>query len=204
MILWTDIETTGLNPNSNHVIEIALVATDDDLNRIGSDFTMTIRPPDSALRALKGDHPSPQIDPYVIKMHQDNGLTEELEAGGDAHGDVYVQRLSYTVAKAVDWMAGVGVITDAGRTFPPLGGLSVHFDRMFIGQHLPSLLKYINHRNYDVRSLIMMFRGVLGFSDVERYPLVEASTHRALEDIHATIQSARQIVSYIEERQREA
>jgi oligoribonuclease len=72
MIVWGDIESTGLNPKKDHLLEVALVVTDDDLREIAS--ASTIMQP----VGIKID--SVEMDPVVREMHTKNGLLDEIRA----------------------------------------------------------------------------------------------------------------------------
>jgi len=72
MIVWCDIESTGLNPRKDHLLEVAVVITDDELNEVAN-ATVVVQPVGvTNIDAL-------EMDPKVRKMHTVNGLFEEVK-----------------------------------------------------------------------------------------------------------------------------
>lgn len=76
MICWVDTETTGLDERNGHLLEVALVVTDDNLNEV-SHLSTVVRPVGVNLEELIA-----KCDPVVQEMHTKNGLFAELRAGG--------------------------------------------------------------------------------------------------------------------------
>lgn len=73
MIVWTDIESTGLNPRKDHLLEVAVVITDDELNEVA--LSSVVVQPIGALDVEKLE-----LDPIVRKMHTDNKLFADVKA----------------------------------------------------------------------------------------------------------------------------
>jgi len=157
MILWIDVETTGLNPKTDHLLEVALLMTTDQLLPV-TKRSVVINP-----------GPVMQLDEYVEKMHTKNGLLEEVRSYGvpTSEATEYLR----------DWMESV--FEDP----PPLAGSSVQFDRGFIAEHMPALHDLIHYRNIDVstiKELARRFDGVMPTSE-------KSPNHRAEEDIMYSI-----------------
>lgn len=210
-IVWVDLESTGLDANKGSIIEIAMVATDANLNEIGKPFTSLIRPlPGFGYEVM---------DKFVREMHTKNGLLEtfydmeKLLAGGYST-DCLREGLPYisdVQAKAVDWckqtlkdkMVGDGMSADAVVAVDvekvlkgmPLGGSSVHFDRTWLRAHMPELEYLFSHRHMDTscfteeakRQAPETYRRRPGL-DKQGKP---QSLHRALCDIRMSIETMR-------------
>lgn len=135
MLFWLDLETTGLNPQVDHIVEIGLVVTDDDLNRIA--FMQS---------AIQLDYPWPEdIDPYVLTMHGKNGLWDECQS----------TRTTLEQAKdsAVAFVLQLIHNTQSENEKRILAGSSVHFDRAFLARWMPDLHSLFDYRHIDVSSL---------------------------------------------------
>lgn len=132
MIVWVDIETTGLDPHRETMLEIGMVITDDRLVRIDHrDFV--IAPYDRD--AIK------KMEPAVREMHTKNGLLDEVKSR------IAVDRA--TVEKElIEFMNGV-----LGSERPPMAGSSVHFDRSFLRVHMPLLEARFHYRNIDISTV---------------------------------------------------
>ena len=129
MIVWIDLETTGLSPSEDCLLEIAVVITDDDLNQIDW-YQSVIKPKRRALR---------RMDDFVTQMHTRSGLLLEL-ADGRAVKAVEAEVIAFLDRHKLDKR-----IT--------LAGDSVHFDKAFIERHMPELAKRFSHQILDVSSV---------------------------------------------------
>lgn len=129
-IVWVDLETTGLDPDFDVPLEIAVVVTDFDLRRI-STLSVPIKP----IR-LK---PFALMEPAVRDMHESTGLLDRLDKP-------VAQTLQEAERRAVERIFGC-----AGQ--PPLGGSSVHFDRNFLRQYMPTFHARLSYRNIDVSTI---------------------------------------------------
>lgn len=159
LICWLDLETTGLNPVSDRILEIGMILTDFDLQEVDS-FQRVIRVGEEQLR---------KMDTVVEFMHIRNGLLKEVEAGvsiRDAHAD------------ALDWLA-----SHAEKKTAPSGGFSVGFDRSFLAVHANALHDYMSHRMIDC-STLKILRGAWA-SSVAEPP--KGAAHRSIADCREAI-----------------
>lgn len=166
MLLWVDLETTGLDPAKDAILEIALLVTDNELNEVYAESH--VLPFDLSTAGA--------IDPYVVKMHGSNGLWDVcLAAKQDGHdsADVY-----YSV------LTSMHRFTEPRTT--PICGSTVAFDRAFLRHHADFVEKHFSHRNLDV--------SVFGELAARWYPEVWVNrpspgnnAHRALADIRQSI-----------------
>lgn len=134
-LLWIDLETTGLNPRHEQIIEIAAArAVFDDPFAIGPIYQRVI-------------HLDPNIvmSPVVRTMHEKNGLLNEAYAS------------TLTIAEVENELL---MLVEDKMT---LAGSSVHFDMAFLKVHMPNLASRLNYRIYDV-SAVKLFAMSLGWS----------------------------------------
>jgi oligoribonuclease len=163
-LVWIDCEMTGLNLQSDRLIEIAALVTDADLNVLGAGIDVVIHADDVALDGM--------VD-VVAKMHGKSGLTEEVRAS------------------SIDLAAAEALVLDYIRSHvkqantAPLCGNSIATDRGFIARDMPTLDDYLHYRMIDVSSIKELCR--------RWYPRIyfgqpeKGLAHRALADIHESI-----------------
>ncbi|MBG6057636.1 oligoribonuclease [Cryobacterium sp. MP_M3] len=160
---------TGLDLDSDELVEIAVVITDYDLNIIDPGLDIVIKPNDSAL-ANMGD--------FVRDMHTSSGLIEEIPNGVSA-AEAEFEVLEY-VLKFIP-----------ADQKAPLAGNSIGTDRAFLSKYMPRLDNQLHYRNVDVSSIKELAR--------RWYPRVYFNApakdggHRALADI---LESIRELAYY--------
>ena len=130
-LVWIDCEMTGLNPDTECLVEIAAVITDTELNVMDEGIDLVIKPRAGTVEAM-GD--------YVRKMHTDSGLINEFENGLELD-DAEAQVLEY-IKK---------YIPTAKTT--PLAGNTISTDRLFITKYMPKLDDHLHYRNIDVSTI---------------------------------------------------
>lgn len=140
VLMWTDVETTGLDPVRDAVLEIGMRATDYELNPVGDvrDLHLVIHPRFPRLRWRR-------MGEFARHMHARNSLLDACEAS-----DLSGWQAALAVALWID-----AIVPDGGRVV--LAGSSVHFDRGFIAA-LPTPyggapLARVSHRQLDVSAL---------------------------------------------------
>ena len=155
---------TGLNLPTDALVEIAVLATDENLNPIGNGVEVVIKPPRAAL-AQMGD--------FVRQMHTDSGLLPLLDSG---------KSLAEAEAMILEYLVESGI--PAGKA--PLAGNSLWLDRNFIARDLPRVNEYLHYRTIDVSSIKELAR--------RWYPRIyfaapkKTGNHRALGDIRDSIE----------------
>jgi len=166
-LVWIDCEMTGLNPDTECLVEIAAVITDFDLNVLDEGIDLVIKPRAGTVEAM-GD--------YVRKMHTDSGLINEFASGIDL-ADAEVQVLEY-IKKYIP-----------NAKTAPLAGNTIGTDRMFIAKYMPNLDAHLHYRNIDVSTIKELSK--------RWYPKVyfqapkKDGGHRALADILESIEELR-------------
>jgi len=159
-LAWVDIETTGLNPEHDRILEVALVITDTDLTEVAH-LTRVLFTENVVLETM---------DSWCVDMHAKNGLSaacrESTVTRPAAERDLSDLLRAYTV-----------------KSGSPLCGASPHFDRSFLSRQMPTLAAWFHYRNLDVSSV----RQIVSLWYPERLMLPTTVRHRALDDIRGSI-----------------
>jgi oligoribonuclease len=163
-LVWIDCEMTGLDLESDRLIEIAVLVTDAELNLLGDGLDVVIHTDDEALDGMVE---------VVATMHRKSGLTEEVRAS--------TIDVPTAEAMVLDYIRGHVKQSKAA----PLAGNSIATDRGFIARDMPALDDYLHYRMIDVSSIKELCR--------RWYPRIyfgqpeKGLAHRALADIHESI-----------------
>jgi oligoribonuclease len=162
-LIWIDMEMTGLQPDSDRIIEIAMVVTDSQLELLAEGPVLVIHQPDSVLEAM---------DSWNRSMHGKTGLTERVRAS--ALAEAQAERLA---------LEFLGAHVPAGTS--PMCGNSICQDRRFLARWMPRLEAHFHYRNLDVSALKELVRRwkpdlAKGF--------IKEGKHEALPDILESIE----------------
>jgi len=169
LLLWLDLETTGLDPEAPgaRILEVAAVVTDEALVRQGS-FEAVLQFEDTTMIS--------SLEPRVREMHERHGLLAECVGAG---------------ALALDEVQGelIGLLAGC-RMAPgtaPLCGSTISFDRAWLKRFMPKVNGLLHYRNIDVTTVKRLAR-------MWRPDLIEpkkADRHRAMSDILESIAELR-------------
>ena len=162
-LIWIDLEMTGLNPDTDLIIEIATVITDKDLNILAQGPVIAVHQSDTALAAM---------DDWNQTHHGQSGLIERVKAS--AINTAEAERLTIEFLK--DW---VPVNTS------PICGNSIGQDRRFLYRYMPTLEAYFHYRNIDVSTLKEL---AARWAPAVKDGFNKESTHQALDDILESIE----------------
>src|ERR1043165_821535 len=111
LLVWMDMEMTGLDPSKERIIEVATIITDGNLTEIAVGPELVIHQPDEVLAAM---------DDWNKTHHTASGLVERVKASTVTDGDAEAQTLAF-------------INTHVGaKERPVLAGNSIHQDRRFI------------------------------------------------------------------------
>ncbi len=168
MLVWLDLEMTGLEPSRDHIVEIATLVTDDELEVVAEGPDMVIATPPEALA---------QMDDVVRQMHTRSGLLQAIAAS-----DVSLE------TAAGETLAFVRKHVPEARKVP-LCGNSIGTDRRFLAAYMPDLDNYLHYRNVDVSTIKELARRWYpeAFTAAPR----KQGAHRALDDIRESIAELR-------------
>jgi oligoribonuclease len=155
---------TGLNPDTECLVEIAAVITDFDLNVLDEGIDLVIKPRPGTVEAM-GD--------YVRKMHTDSGLIKEFDSGIDL-ADAQAQVLEY-IKKYIP-----------NPKTAPLAGNTIGTDRLFITKYMPDLDAHLHYRSIDVSTIKELSKR--WFPKVYFQAPKKDGGHRALADILESIE----------------
>ncbi|MGF1511167.1 MAG: oligoribonuclease [Myxococcota bacterium] len=160
-LIWLDMEMTGLDPETNVPVEVAVIVTDPELRELDS-FEAVIWQPEKLLL---------EMQPIVRKMHTENGLLTKIRNSPFSVLDVE-RKMMQLLARWVK--PGEGV----------LSGNSIHQDRRFIAKYFPVVNGYLHYRMVDVSTVKELVKRWYG---PDRLPEKAASDHTALSDVRASI-----------------
>lgn len=172
---WCDVETMGLIPGVDDLLEVAVATADlDHPFAINHVYHAVLELSDRGRmhKSLCGH------DDFVIAMHTKNGLFDECTAKG--------KRKTRVIEDLLDLIPDIGDSTDK----PVLAGASVHFDHGFLKALSPEVGARFSHRHYDV-SAVKLFAQSLGMPK-----LPKAEAHRAIEDIDESVAHARAVAAW--------
>ena len=169
-LVWIDLEMTGLDTQTDAVIEIATIVTDSSLNILAEGPVLAIHQPDAALDAM---------DAWNTRQHANSGLT------------VRVRKSSITERQAeLQTLAFVSDYVPSGKS--PMCGNSICQDRRFLARCMPELEAFFHYRNLDVSTVKEL--AMRWAPDVLK-GFTKSSTHLALDD---TRDSIRELAHYRE------
>jgi len=165
-LVWVDMEMTGLDPDKERIIEVAVVVTDPELNIIGEGPVFAIHQPDEILDAM---------DAWNKGTHGRSGLIERVKASTVTEADAEAALIEF-LKKYVP----------AGKS--PMCGNTICQDRRFMARGMPKLEAFFHYRNLDVSTLKELCRRwkpdlVSGFKKHQK--------HTALADILESIEELR-------------
>jgi oligoribonuclease len=164
VLVWMDLEMTGLDPERNVIVEIATLVTDDDLEIIDDGLDLVVHQPPEAL-ALMED--------VVRGMHTSSGLLDEIEASTVSLEDAGARTLEY-IKSHVSQPRSV-----------PLCGNSIGTDRRFLAAYLNDIEEYLHYRSIDVSSIKELAKR--WFPKECAGAPAKAGSHRALGDIRESV-----------------
>lgn len=168
VLVWMDLEMTGLDPVRNVIVEIATIVTDDELNIVAEGPDLVVHQPEDALALM---------EPVVVEMHTKSGLLDAIRSSTITLDEAGAATLAF-----------IREHVPVARTVP-LCGNSIGMDRRFLDRHLPEIEHWLHYRSVDVSTIKELAR--------RWYPAVLATrpfkvgTHRALDDIRESIDELR-------------
>ena len=162
-LVWVDMEMTGLDPDADRIIEVAMVVTDMELNIVAEAPVLVVHQSDAMLDGM---------DNWNRGTHGRSGLTDKVKASAlDEHAveQQFITFLQRFVPK--------------GKA--PMCGNSICQDRRFMARHMPALEAFFHYRNVDVSTLKELCKRwrpelIAGFRKQQR--------HEALADILESIE----------------
>jgi oligoribonuclease len=161
-LIWIDLEMTGLLPESDRIIEIAVVVTDPQV---------TVRVEGPVIAVHQSDAVLGAMDAWNTGTHGKSGLTERVRASaiGEAAAETQV----------IDFLKRY-----VGKGKSPMCGNSICQDRRFLARTMPTLEAFFHYRNLDVSTLKELARR---WKPEVMASFKKVQAHTALADIHESI-----------------
>ncbi len=161
-LIWIDLEMTGLMPESDRIIELALVVTDAKITRRIEGPVIAIHQSDATLDAM---------DAWNKGTHGRSGLVDRVKASQVNESDAQEQAIAFLKR-----------YVKPGKS--PMCGNSICQDRRFLAKHMPALESYFHYRNLDVSTLKELARR---WKPAVLEGIKKAQSHTALADINESI-----------------
>jgi len=165
-LIWLDLEMTGLEPDTDLILEIATVITDKDLNVLAHGPVIAINQPQAALDAM---------DEWNQSHHGQSGLIDRVQASPIKT----VEAELLTLAFLKQWVP---------ERISPMCGNTIGQDRRFLARYMPELEAYFHYRSIDVSTVKEL--AARWAPDVKN-GFTKKSAHLALDDILESIAELR-------------
>lgn len=157
-LIWIDLEMTGLDPNSDLIIEIATIVTDKNLKVIDKGPSIVIHQTDDAMN---------NMDEWCTNQHGISGLTDRVR--NSAISEETAENLTIAFLKQY-----------VSERKSPMCGNSICQDRRFLARYMPSLEAFFHYRNLDVSTLKEL---TSRWAPEKKMVYTKESSHLAMDDI---------------------
>lgn len=161
-LIWLDLEMTGLDPEQDRIIEIAIVVTDKDLNIVAEAPVYAIHQPNDVLA---------KMDNWNVSQHTKSGLVERVKTSDVSEEMAQAEMIEFLMHHVPPMKS-------------PMCGNSICQDRRFLAKYMPKLQQYFHYRNLDVSTLKILAKAWMPevFNGHKKQ-----SQHLALSDIYDSI-----------------
>jgi oligoribonuclease len=165
-LIWIDMEMTGLKPDTDRIIEVAMVVTDGELNSIAEAPVWVVHQSDAVLAGM---------DSWNQGTHGRSGLVGKVKAA--------------TLAEAAVEAAALAFLREhVPAKVSPMCGNSICQDRRFLARWMPALEDYFHYRNLDVSTLKELARR---WKPELMKGVPKEGKHEALADVYESIAELR-------------
>jgi oligoribonuclease len=165
-LIWIDMEMTGLRPERDRILEIAVLITDSSLNILAEGPSLAVRQPESVLAGM---------DEWNQTHHSASGLLDLVRSEGVTEAEAENQVLDF-----------IRQYVPANTS--PICGNSIGQDRRFLYQYMPTLEAYFHYRNLDVSTLKIL---AARWRPELMTEFTKKEAHRALDDIRESVAELR-------------
>jgi oligoribonuclease len=165
-LVWVDMEMSGLLPETDRILEIAMIVTDGDLNIVAEGPVLVVHQEDAVLD---------RMDAWNKGTHGKSGLIDKVKASTLTEADVELACLAF-------------LKQHVKSSISPMCGNTIHQDRRFMNRYMPKLEAYFHYRNIDVSTIKELCKRwqpeiAKGFS--------KQQAHTALADIIESVEELR-------------
>ncbi len=162
-LIWIDMEMSGLSPENDRVLEVAIVVTDAQLNVVAEGPVKVVHQADDVFE---------RMDSWNKSTHKKSGLIDRVKAATQDEAQVETELIAF-------------LVQHSPANTSPMCGNSICQDRRFLARHMPKLEAFFHYRNLDVSTLKELAKrwkpGIMaGFA--------KHGKHEALADIHESIE----------------
>lgn len=161
-LIWIDMEMSGLSPENDRIIEVALVVTDSQLNVVAEAPVLVVFQPDTVIDAM---------DSWNTSTHTRSGLVEKVRSSRLVEDEVEARMIAFLQEHIPPGIS-------------PMCGNSICQDRRFLSRWMPRLEAYFHYRNLDVSTLKELAKR---WKPEALAGLAKQSRHEALADIYDSI-----------------
>jgi oligoribonuclease len=165
-LVWVDMEMSGLQPETDRILEIAMIVTDGDLNIVAEGPVLVVHQEDAVLD---------RMDAWNKGTHGKSGLIDKVKASTLSEAEVEAECLAF-------------LKQHVKSSISPMCGNTIHQDRRFMNRYMPKLEAYFHYRNIDVSTIKELCKRwqpeiAKGFS--------KQQAHTALADIIESVEELR-------------
>jgi oligoribonuclease len=165
-LVWVDMEMSGLLPETDRILEIAMIVTDGDLNIVAEGPVLVVHQEDAVLD---------RMDAWNKGTHSKSGLIDKVKASTLTEAEVEAECLAF-------------LKQHVKSSISPMCGNTIHQDRRFMNRYMPKLESYFHYRNIDVSTIKELCKRwqpeiAKGFS--------KQQAHTALADIIESVEELR-------------
>lgn len=161
-LIWIDLEMTGLNPDTDVIIEIATIVTDANLNILAEGPSLAVHQPAAVMDAM---------DEWCTRQHGQSGLTQRVLESQVSVADAEQQTLAFLREYLPEGAS-------------PMCGNSIGQDRRFLWRYMPELEAFFHYRNLDVSTLKELAKR---WKPEVAAGVVKKGSHLAMDDIRDSI-----------------
>jgi oligoribonuclease len=165
-LVWIDMEMSGLVPDRDRILEVAMVVTDSELNTIAEAPVYVVHQSDEVLEGM---------DSWNKATHGRSGLVDKVRASTFTEGEVET--------RLVEFLKPI-----VGERLAPLCGNTVHQDRRFMARYMPAFDAYLHYRIIDVSTLKELAKR---WRPEVLQGVAKEGKHEALADVHESIEELR-------------
>ena len=161
-LIWIDMEMSGLSPDTDRILEVALVITDSQLDVIAEAPVFVLSQPQAVLDGM---------DSWNKSTHAKSGLVDKVRSSRMTEAELEARMIAFLQEHI---LSGVS----------PMCGNSICQDRRFLARWMPQLEAYFHYRNLDVSTLKEL---VKRWKPEILAGLTKQCKHEALADIYDSI-----------------